>query len=1148
MNMKLFKIYIISLVTMAMIVACTDEWDLQKNNFIREGVPVTVSLDFGVSASKIASRAAESETTERTVNRVYLFVFNSDGSLDNKQLFTINSSTESCITSVTSFPMHSGYDKRFYAIANPTSGSGTLGANDLATIESEEELLKQTSSLLNPTNIERSYFLMSGKMESASGSTQIDVYEDGTIQGAETCRDGQPVIELERVDARITFKIKGVTDNPYYTDFTFVPDRYWVENIPQHSYVFPHDEDYVDINPGAINYVSMSDEAYNIQRNVEGQDEDEYYYFEFYIAENRLKPDNPIKEGDADSENAESLYALREKKEKTPLAGDDETDKTGQTEKNGAFKYAPIYSTHVVFHGTLSYTDTSGSIPQFVYADATYTVHLGATGNSTENGSNWANDVSLVNNYNTERNTHYTYTIEVQGVSSMVVEVEEDKEDRPGTEGDVIFSGEAVEEMDAHYGRTRFTLTRGNIKDGLSWAIRTPFQSGMKPFEASNFNTELDSEGNITTVLTKESDYSEEEWKQLQTDLSLNDYKWVQFLINKEAGFENDDFAKYPGYASYVGKGYENTIINVAAPPFGGTGAVPPSSNSHYRGETIVLYDVNQLLNHLYAEAYKPYDPETSIFNGSGDDATVTITAFVDEYVYVYDPTKIYYRSPEAVVDSNVDGIDLTLWKRAVNRDSRMLYLCTTGAIYSPDGETSVSRNVFTIAQKPVYTFFNENDTKVTKAWGIESINETGPVSPKPKKGEVYGARYTNGSHNGLPNTRNVLYNRQNNFRDLKWSDIMYLDDNRENNNGTLKLYENYNTIWYACIARNRDLNGDDIINENEVRWYLASIDQLTDIWIGQWSLNESSWLYHGDGSVCSHVASSTYTLNEERGEYANPYVIWAEEGASRGQLDGGSSNYNGKGTNGNSSGYIDADKYGNNERYHYRCVRNLGISLEENYPDVPSYVNVSTDASYTNQDGETYREIVLDLEGMESNSIRSAIVQDAELPAHNERNYTNRPYRKFAVIKERDFWLNWRSGNKAEWDVGTWTDYESVDICPEGYRMPNQRELMLMYINIPNNQDTGMIWYDPSGNNSPDAIEDKNEYWDDVRGKQKYDKYTNRHYVCRTSFGYDDLFNGDRPGFMYSIWSGLLYLETGVGSNANHTDGFVRCVRDVAE
>ena len=490
MNMKLFKIYIISLVTMAMIVACTDEWDLQKNNFIREGVPVTVSLDFGVSASKIASRAAESETTERTVNRVYLFVFNSDGSLDNKQLFTINSSTESCITSVTSFPMHSGYDKRFYAIANPTSGSGTLGANDLATIESEEELLKQTSSLLNPTNIERSYFLMSGKMESASGSTQIDVYEDGTIQGAETCRDGQPVIELERVDARITFKIYASITNSNFKDFTFIPDRYWVDNIPQHTYVFPHDEDYTKTD--GVNYVSMSDPEVDVQHNVEGQESDEngkYYYFEFYIPENRLQPKKPIADGDATENQAENLYALREKKLKTPAT---DPNKPGKTEENGAFEYANDNSTYVVFHGDLSYTDTSSG-QQFVYSDATYTVHLGSTGSANDSGHE--NNVDFVNDYNTYRNTHYTYTIHVTGVESMRVEVDNDREFRPGIEGDLIYSGDAVEEMDAHYGRTQFTLNKQDIMDGLSWAIRTPFQSGMKVFEEDNIRKMRKKEG-----------------------------------------------------------------------------------------------------------------------------------------------------------------------------------------------------------------------------------------------------------------------------------------------------------------------------------------------------------------------------------------------------------------------------------------------------------------------------------------------------------------------------------------------------------------------------------------------------------------------------------------------------------------------------
>ena len=115
--------------------------------------------------------------------------------------------------------MHSGYDKRFYAVANPTSGSGTLGTETLARIETEEELLACTSSLLVPTNIERSYFLMSGRMEATEDVGQINVTETGQIQGAKLCGHNVPVIELQRVDARITFKIKGKEG------LNFVPDR-----------------------------------------------------------------------------------------------------------------------------------------------------------------------------------------------------------------------------------------------------------------------------------------------------------------------------------------------------------------------------------------------------------------------------------------------------------------------------------------------------------------------------------------------------------------------------------------------------------------------------------------------------------------------------------------------------------------------------------------------------------------------------------------------------------------------------------------------------------------------------------------------------------------------------------------------------------
>lgn len=1067
--------YIACLCAALFLSACADDWDVRRGHVIQEGVPVTVSLDFGVSASKVVTRAAESEETERTVNRVYVFAFNSDGSLDNKMLYSPSSSTLDCIE--LDFPMHSGYDKRFYAVANPTSGSGTLGTETLARIETEEELLACTSSLLVPTNIERSYFLMSGKMEASEEGRQINVTEMGQIHGAALC-DGDPVIELQRVDARITFKIKGKEG------LNFVPDRYWVENIPQHTYVFPHDEDYVSDTP-ADDYASMSE--YDVQRNVEGQDKDEYYIFEFYLAENRQGPQLRIKTGDAETEGTSNLYALREKRLKTPLTG--ETGKEGQTVVNGAFKYANPYSTYVVFHGILSYTDGD----RYVYADATYTVHLGNTGRLDD-----ADNPELVNNYDTERNTHYTYTVTITGVESMRVEVEKDKEQRPGVEGDLIFSGDAVREMDAHYGRTQFKLNRENILNGLSWAIRTPFQSGMNSFPDKHFVEKEDG-----TVSTSRENYTNAQWQSLQTGLDLNDYKWVQFVIDDEAGVADGNLAKYPGYQCYC----DRDNANVIAPPFGSEGAVPLSATNYPdRSKKVVLYDVNQLVNHLYAEAK---NADSDIFDAEDN---VTITAFVDEYVYVYDPKEVYYRSPLSVHGSD-EEVDLTLWKGAVNRDNRMLYLCSTGSIYSPDGETSVSHNVFTITQKPIYTFYNTNDPAITNGWGTESINETGPISPTPKSPTEFSnpAAYPNGLSNGLFNTLGVLYNGEI-PRNLKWDEIMHLDaDDRGDEEGTLNLQEPYNSIWYACIARNRDLNGNNIVDKDEVRWYLASIDQLTDIWIGQNSLNESAWLYHGDGRVRSHVASSSFFTNSGPD---NPYVIWAEEGASRGGLSG-STSFNGGHTGNSSSGQTDADVYGNENRYHYRCVRNLGISLDSPETPFDRYVTVKED-SYTNREGEQFDELVLSLDGMESNSIRSAIVQDAEQPAHNERDYVNRPYRKFAVIKkDHDYTL---PDNR----LGSWMDYQNVKVCPEGYRMPNQRELMLMYTSI-NETEHGMSWYDPSESYS---------------------------YVCRTAFGYNNLYGGNRPGFMYEVKTGLLFLETDYRLSgetyARHPSGYVRCVRDV--
>lgn len=54
---------------------------------------------------------------------------------------------------------------------------------------------------------------------------------------------------------------------------------------------------------------------------------------------------------------------------------------------------------------------------------------------------------------------------------------------------------------------------------------------------------------------------------------------------------------KFPGEDAYNG----GTGTNTPAPVYGGDGV----SSSYYGNRSVKLYDVNQLLNHLYVEASK---------------------------------------------------------------------------------------------------------------------------------------------------------------------------------------------------------------------------------------------------------------------------------------------------------------------------------------------------------------------------------------------------------------------------------------------------------------------------------------------------------------------------------------------------------------
>lgn len=1108
-KMKLIYVWLLGLVTV--LTACADE-EIVKTYNIKEGVPVTVNLKFNVAASAVESRSAQDATVEQTVQRLFVIAFKRNGEVSGKTyLESVNTTGSGTVT----LDMYSGTGQQIFAVANPNSGVGTLSYEQLDAVTNLDDFKALHSQLRTDKgetvslSVERMAFLMCGQLE------DIAVDAKGNLVNA-----ASSTIYLERVDARITFNVGVDGSEKGYEKMTFTPKYYRVENIPQGTYLVPREnEDYAATME--TGYASMQAAGKEYYFDEAKRENDDRSYFEFYLLENRRQPRKRItsQEKESSYNEVQNLYALREKRESDTGKPVDET-KPGQEYVPGDFIFAPENSTYVTIRGTLSFQHGT----DFYHADVTYTVHLGSTGSDPDNET-------LVNNYDVCRNTHYTYNVTITGVESMRVEVVSDKEERPGVEGDVIKAGGEVVDLDSHYGRAKFSLTRGDIKAGLSWAISTPFQRGLKVFDRSNYTVNGEEKG---TVVSDAASLSPDQVKNLKTGLSLNDYRWVQFAINQECVLVRDDeghtdvkvppsaFAKYPGYAAYS----STDLVDEQAPAFGGEGYHYSGSTAIY-SQDVVLYDVNQLLNHLFIEANKSKEQGCDLFLKDGgvsydDDAEVTITAFIDEYVYKYNPTEVYYEIPTALAD---DDPDLTLWKDFVNAENRMLHICVKGAQYSPDGNTSWAESVITFSQRPIYTFYDP-DSDVSTAWGTEFKNESEDAKDDTDKNlpatssalnDINWIKDNNTFDDGRKNTLEVLGQ----LTDLKWTDVLYLNDG---DYGRLK--DKYKSVWFACLGRNRDLNGDNIVQLDEIRWYLASVDQLTDIFIAEAAVPNAK-LYSQNATSASvpleHVISSTYHTITTTGEWWNrsttmkPWIIWAEEGASRGVYDDSGD---------------DAD-----DLHTYRCLRNLGLSLNDKDSDLDDYVkskdesgNIITKDRVVNvgRGTVTYTERFIDLSRLEPNTLRAALTGGI-LPQNKERDDNDRPYRKFAVLVSAKGSIGNGSYTNASglYPQGTgsyisWNSLYNNEVignpCPDGYRAPNLRELMLMYTTY------------------PDLFEN------DFGGQYSF-------YLCKTGFSFDGWpgYTDGRPGFVYIYESnadyGNLKLLQGWESG---NGGKVRCVRDV--
>lgn len=1016
MNKTAIQIKMIALWTVILLfTACQDDMPFRNADRIQEGIPTTVKLGFQTSEATVETRAAQDRKYEDRVDNVFILIFDEEGNIHDRFFckpgngLSYDNGNTLLSSGILTFTTTSLNNATIVGIANLADGNTSTAYKVTETELKAVNTLDELKAKVMTMRDESVYRSAYFMMTGYAKVKDPTEGTDPTLINIPALESGlTKTLECTLELERTDAKVKFVVTSE-------VPEgKNWT------NFSFQPTGWTVKRVPwqSLILPKDAADEKGNWDFDGVGADyfNSPSYEFETFSRNGALYKGGSfvfyMPENRKKCKITTGEYALRDKRE------DPTTDADGNVTL-GDFIYADANSTYVEITGILSYFEEIDGVDQLVYANVRFLVHLGYADGD-------------VNDYDTKRNHSYTYNVKVKGVDNIEVDVDDGSTDpRPGYDGDVVVNYQHSYQFDCHYDRRLIKLNKsgflpkdeeGGTAGTLRWGVSTPFSKGIHKVE--------EDAGKI--------------------EQNMRDYRWIKFAVNKEYGVANNQMVKYPGDQNYNDPFPLDHTKNDQSSPYYSSQGEGYRNDGTVNTENARLRDVNQLMQFLKEEAKKT----DGIFDADG---YAYITAFVDENVYAYDPT-------------NNNKQDLTLWKKMAETDDRQLYIIVDEEKYSEDKQSSVIKAQYSFRQRSVRTVYNVNKPELQTAWGLESNMETERLYAGTIKDGV-----TTDKSNGRLNTLRILLgnNYQSSPAKLKWTEVLNTSDVFSESK-YYGLKNGYEYAIYACLIRNRDLDGDNIVDADEIRWYLASINQLVDIYLGEYALDALSRLYPTDAvdrpggkSVYWHYTSSSYD-----GLESNPWVLWAEEGASLGRKNDSQ-----------------LEKY-NGPFYSYRCLRNLGIPLDQ--PD-----KKPADLVSVHQIGAT-RRYQIDVTNMNEKSRRPNY--ETVLAAHNERQQDNRPYAYFEVhpdyFPKGDNWY-------------TWQYYQTDNPCPTEYRIPNQRELLIMSTRLPD------------------------EAWKDG--------YKGEHYMSQTAFSLmgQPPYTVDRVGFIWHKNGNFILVNGG-------ETGVVRPVKDI--